>query len=154
MRIGLLTGCRPTKNRGPTRGVNILTDGDCEAADVSAWTASDATLTKSTTNVKQGVRCLSIVSSTASKGYASNGSVTAGVTYRVTGWARGDGGSGYPRIQVPGAVGQVWQGTTSASWQSFDATFTPDVNTVIRWYQYANILNAGSCFDDIYLSVG
>lgn len=55
----------------------------------------------------------------------------SGNVYRATGWARGDGGTAYPRLHDGSSI--MWSGTTSTDWQYFDVVFTP-TNTQLRLY--------------------
>jgi len=135
---------------GQQRGPNILVDGDCEAADASAWTAfRSATLSKQTTAPFEGARVLRVAHGGLTNPSANQTVMTAGVTCRITGVARSDG-TGTPTI-YDGVGVVVWTGTNATSWQAFDVTFVP-TDTVIRFR--ASGVGAGDYveWDDLYLS--
>ena len=73
--------------------------------------------------------------------------MTVGRTYRLTGWARGDGAA-IPLVGTGAA--SLWSGTTSTVWQYFDLTFIAGATDV--WF-YCNNLAAGRSvgFDDLSL---
>lgn len=115
---------------GVTLGTVALVDGDMEAADASAWTLiSTPTLTKEG-NAKAGSRCLRITGPQYCG--ARQAVLTIGRTYRLTGWARGDG-VGYPVLSDTSSA--RWVGTTSTDWQWFDVTFVAAGGS-IALYQY------------------
>jgi hypothetical protein len=101
----------------------LLTDGDMEASDTSAWTAGQSTLSKETASPKKGTRNLKILA-TAGSGVrfptAYQAILTSGKTYRVKGWHRSDGTEA-PTIDVGGLA---YTGTTSKSWVYFDFEHT------------------------------
>lgn len=102
---------------------NILNDWNMEAADTAAWTFWNAVLSKQA-GAYAGNRCLRIASDGNAghpAGYATQSPLVSGHKYRVTGMARGDG-SATPLV-IDNLV-TIWTGTTSASWQPFDITFT------------------------------
>ena len=69
----------------------LFTDGDMENGGVGDWEAMNtSTLTKETTNPFGGSQNLKI-ERVGAWGAASQTILTVGRTYRVTGWARGDG---------------------------------------------------------------
>jgi phage tail-like protein len=106
-------------------GAQLLTDGDMEAVGVGAWTAyRNAILTKETTAPYEGIRSLRVAYNGINDTYAAQSILTNGKTYRVRGWAKGDG-TVRPYVYV-GVVSVDWVGTTSTSWQYFDITAVAD----------------------------
>lgn len=105
----------------------VLSDGDCQASDTSAWTAGNsALLTKeqhatSTPGLRTD-QVLRIARSAANFPFAEQlGILESGKTYRIRGWARSTSGSAYPRL-LTGAV-ILWAGdpgSTTTGWQYFD----------------------------------
>ena len=102
-------------------GPQLLADGDMERADVGAWTALSATLTKDTGVYVGGAQSLKNTTTGAGNGAARQSPLTVGTRYHATGYARGDG-SGYPRVYNAGTL--LWTGAPTASWQYFDLVFT------------------------------
>ncbi|HWA51560.1 MAG TPA: DUF2341 domain-containing protein [Patescibacteria group bacterium] len=99
-------------------------DGDMEQSGTSYWsTLNGATISKDASSPHGGTQSLKIVSSGASSQnvYQTYLSSVAGKTYRITGYARGDG-TAVPQILLPNGAA-LWTGTNSSSWQSFDATY-------------------------------
>jgi hypothetical protein len=105
------------------RDVNLLVDGNMEAAGIGAWTATSATTLEKVAGASdlQGTRVLKINFSSASRAAYQN-ILTVGKKYRARGRAAGDGLNA-PSIDCDG-VSNMWVGTTSEAWQAFDATFT------------------------------
>lgn len=101
-------------------GAEVLVDGDMEAADTSAWTASANTLlSKETTNPHGGSRVLRVTDNGAGYNYGYQAQRTsAGKRYIFHGYMRGDGtnnpivwhGSGSPLIT--GSISTDWQEKT------------------------------------------
>lgn len=145
MRMGIGVGLGFARSSG-LPGVEILTDGDCEAADVAAWIVFNAaTLTKSTDSPHGGARALRVARSTTNNP-AARVNQTAGKSMRIIGYARGDG-TRAPRV-FDAAAGAVWTGTASTSWQAFDVSYTAGafvllqgLMTVAGWVE----------FDDMHL---
>jgi len=124
-----------------------LVDGDMEAADTSAWTAGNsATLTKESGTPHGGSLCLRVAYNGVAAPSANQNIVVTGNTYRVTGWARGDGTS-VPAF-VCGTV--LWAGTSSTSWQSFNVLFTASTITV-KLYMNGGVSGYIE-FDDVRVS--
>ncbi|PIN80986.1 hypothetical protein COV16_00045, partial [Candidatus Woesearchaeota archaeon CG10_big_fil_rev_8_21_14_0_10_34_8] len=128
---------------------NLLVDGDMEAVGVGDWTAGNsANLTKQTTSPHGGSQSLRVQHNGQANPYASQTILTASKTYRIQGWAHGDGFSDfyYPQIIHDGV--SLWDGTKSTTWQEFDETFTATVETI---YLQAKAAGAGqySEFDDV-----
>ena len=94
--------------------LNCLADGDCSDAGTAAWTvgAGGGSLSKS----GGALRVTSVTTATCARQV-----LVTGRQYRLTGTARGDGGSGIPRVNMSAAV---WTGTNSVSDQAIDVTFT------------------------------
>lgn len=110
-----------------SNGVQLLVDGNMEAAGTTAWTSgSSAVLTKETTNPFSGIRVLRITGGGAVYPWARQDIMAVNRMYRVRGMCRGDGNLGIPRVSDDTA--QRWIGTNSTSWQSFDILFSPTVN--------------------------
>lgn len=124
-----------------------LADGYMDTDGYSAWTAYQTTLSKQTTSPHSGTQCLRVAyNGVNTEGSAYQQRLTTGVTYRITGWARGcAAGTAYPAI-ICNTV--LWTGTTSTSWQPFDITFTC-ANAQLHCYVY-NLAAGRFCeFDDI-----
>lgn len=135
----------PARQTIPT-SINSLVDGDMEAADASAYTAyNSATLTKSTTTPKVGTKCLRVTYNGVSNPAALQNVLVIGKWYRATGWMRSDGTVQPSFID---ATQNLFVGTTSTSWQSFDVRFRA---TSVGVYLYTNATSAGKYaeFDDI-----
>ena len=100
----------------------LISDGDMEAADASAWSAfNSGTLSKETGTPHGGSNVLRVTENGADYPSAYQADViTTGNTYRLTGWARGDGNAN-PFIWDSAAL---WTGTSSTDWQRFDVVFT------------------------------
>jgi len=107
----------------------ILADGNMENAGVGDWAASNsATLTKETGAVEDGTQILRVAYSDTENPAALQTMLTVGKTYRLTGWARSDGGA-VPRVLTP-AAGITWTGTNSTDWQYFDITGTTGYTSI------------------------
>ena len=102
---------------------SLLPDSDMEAADTSAWSFV-GTGSKEITSPHGGLRNTKVVTTTTYSVLYQPATLTAGKTYRFTGWARGDGGAGYPALYDAGGAPVLWQGTTSTAWQRFDFVYT------------------------------
>jgi len=109
----------------------IIADGDMEAADTSDWNAGNsATLTKESGAAEDGDRVLKVAYNGTTNPFAYQAQVV-GKTYRVTGWARGDG-TAYPVYSDSGYT--TWAGTTSTEWQRFDIVYEVVGGTQARLY--------------------
>lgn len=129
----------------------LLTDGDMEAGDTSAWTViNSATLTKenSPRTNSSGSYSLRVAYNGINHPQARQyGIASAGTKYRVTGWARGDG-TAYPTITW-GAGGSIfWTGTASTVWQEIDTVVVADGAGDLSLRSYATAAGY-SDFDDI-----
>lgn len=103
-----------------------LLDGDMESATTDDWSAGNsATLTKVGASPYEGSRNLRITYNAVNNPYAYQIILERGKYYHITGVARGDGGTALPRILLEGSA-LLWEGTTSASWQTFEFNFLAD----------------------------
>jgi hypothetical protein len=125
-------------------GLNLLQDWQMELSGTTNWTPyNSATLTKDTTNPYSGARCLRATYNLVNNPGASQAILSIGKTYRIRGYARGDG-TYYPVVHT-GAI--IWTGTTSTSWQEFDVTADATSTTMLF---YSNVTAAGWVeFDEI-----
>jgi len=101
-------------------GAELLTDGDMEAVDTSAWTAITGTLSKETGTPHGGSRVLRIAYNGTGGAQAAQTIQTIGKRYRAAGWARSDGTS-VPAIRNLST--NEWIGTSSTDWQAFDVEY-------------------------------
>jgi hypothetical protein len=103
----------------------VCADADMEAIGMAAWTTFGAggTFQKvpGTRPGGTGARVMQIIRAGV-MAYAYQAILTVGTRYRVTGWARGDGIAAWPRVGT--GASPYWSGTTSATWQYCDVTFT------------------------------
>ena len=105
---------------------NILADGNMETAGIGDWgSLISAVLSKQTSSPHSGTNWLKVLNVGGGNGASYQEIMIIGKTYRVTGWARGDGGNGIPNI-FQGSL--RWIGTNSSDWQWFDETFTASSN--------------------------
>lgn len=117
-----------------TTGVELVTDGDMEAPNTSAWTAgNNAVLTKETSSLT-GSQVLQIdYNSTNFPNATQTGVLTVGKQYRLTGEYINITGSSLPKID-DGST-QIYEGTTGIDeLKTFDITFTA-TSTSIRLRQ-------------------
>lgn len=131
-------------------GSELLTDGDMEAEGTGAWTASTATLSKQTGTRTEGsgTNVLRLAENGAVSGLARQTVLTTGKSYRITGWARGDG-TGRPEVRDHNGI-TVWLGSNSTDWQSFDYIFiSPGANINLRGGSF--VIGGGQYaeFDDV-----
>ena len=132
----------------------ILVDGDMEDTGdpTLIWTPYyNATLTKETTNPHGGSQVLRVAYTNQTNPFVYQDILTVGKTYRITGWARGDG-TAKPRIQEGLMGGSLfWEGTTSTSWQYFDFVGVPTHS----WFILRTLIaEAGYCeFDDVSVTL-
>jgi hypothetical protein len=106
-----------------TYHANILIDGAMEAADTSYWASGNsATLSKEAGTPHGGSLCLRCARNGTNNPYfVKTGTTIIGKTYRLRGYVRSDG-TAIPLVYDSGAV-LLFTGTTSTSWQAFDATY-------------------------------
>jgi len=123
----------------------ILTDGDMEASDTSAWTAVNTTPTKEAGGVEDGKRILKLTRD-ASGAYVYQSVLTIGKTYKLDVWARGDGANNYPMAYI-GVAGAV--GTTSTEWQHLTVIGVAEFGSVKF---YAAGPSGYSEFDNAYVT--
>ena len=103
-------------------GPELVSDWDMEAAGVGSWGVyGGATLSKESGRAMAGDQVLRTTKNSGDSQGAYQVVFQAATTFRVSGWARGDGTS-YPLIMQSGNA--VWTGTTSTSWQWFDVIHT------------------------------
>ncbi len=120
--------------------LTTFVDGNCEATGVGAWTLiGSPTLTK-VGGAYSGTQCLRITGSQYTG--VRQQILIIGVSYRIRGKIKGDGGSGYPVVSDTGAAWFI--GTTSNTWQSFDVTKVA-AGTNVAFYQYG----PGTCYVEI-----
>jgi hypothetical protein len=128
-------------------GDTVVVDGNMEAAGVTDWgVGGAAVLTKSTYNPYQGFQVLNVTRTVASFGDARQSILTIGKTYRVTGWARGDG-SHLPSVAYQNST--VWSGTISQEWQRIDATAEVVGGNLLRLVNFFSSGDGYVEFDDI-----
>lgn len=125
-----------------------LADSNMEYGDAPnpPWDpVNDALLSKTTDSPHSGRRALRITyNGTFSPGAAQSAVMTAGVQYRIRGWARSDGAVNYPRVYDGGIL--IWEGIASTDWQEFDITRIAASANIIY---YNRALIGGYCdFDD------
>lgn len=144
VKIGFALTAPPTTTPGDKQ---LIADGDMEAASTGSWSATTATLSKQTTSPHGGQQVLRVAYNSAATGNAAQVVMTVGRTYRVYGWARGDGTSN-PCV---GDNSCRWSGTSSTSWQRFDVTYTT-ARTDVRLY--GQTLSAGHYveYDDVFVT--
>lgn len=104
-----------------TSGIELLTDGDMEAAGTAAWTPVDATLSKVAASRpgSSGTQALR-VTATAGTFYAGQAVITSGFSYRVKGWWRTDGTANPYLFFGTG----IFLGSASVAWHEFDVEIT------------------------------
>lgn len=123
----------------------LLVDSNMEDVGTAAWTAGNgATLSKESGDPHWGNASLRVARNALDSPYAYQTILTNGVTYKVTGWAKGDG-TNAPKVRLNTTL--VWEGTSSTSWQRIDGIGVSD-GTQLRLRCPA--VGAGYCeFDDI-----
>ena len=109
-------------------GDELLTDGNMEAADTSAWKVA-GTISKISSNPAQGSRALRVENNTgaATNVWAYQEVVEPGKQYRVTGWMRSNGVHNPTLYFITPAV----VGTSSTNWQRIDAVVTTSANRIL-----------------------
>lgn len=107
----------------PERSSADFVDHDMEETGTSAWlTYGNPTVTKETGDPYEGLQHIRIERG-ASAPFIGQKILTVGVEYTLSGVARGDGTS-YPEIY--NSTTELWEGTSSTDWQSFEFTFTAE----------------------------
>lgn len=128
----------------------VLVDGNMEKAGTTDWTSLfAATLSKETTNPKRGTNWLKATNTIESNGGAYQEILTVGKTYRVTGWAKGDGVDAKPDI-YQGSL--QWVGTTSTDWQYFDITFVASSYSRLYLQTGHNVIGDYTGWDDVLVT--
>jgi hypothetical protein len=129
----------------------VTVAGYCEFDDISIkettpdWdSGNSALLTKSTASPHGGFQALRIEYNGITQPNTRQTILTIGTSYRVTGWARGDGGSAYPTVRHGGTL--IWTGTTSTAWQYFDEVFRTGAT---QFRLYNNVASSWVEFDDV-----
>jgi len=126
-------------------GLELLSDGDMEASGTGSWSVShSAILTKGTTNPHGGVQTLNVTYNGVATPSASQVVFVVGKTYRITGYARGDGSSA-PRV-LDGSGALSWSGSSSTGWQYFEIVGTAGSTTI---YLRLNTGTGYVEFDDV-----
>jgi hypothetical protein len=109
--------------------INLLRDGNAERPAVTAWTSSNATLTKQTAQPDPPVAsalCLRVAATVGNFGWARQTVLLAGRTYLLEGHARSVDGVAAPVIN-DGWL-DVWTGTRSTNWQPFSEMFVANLD--------------------------
>jgi hypothetical protein len=107
---------------GDFDGSEFSIDGDMEAVDTNAWSSyADGTFSKETGDPHGGLRVLRTFSDNNDHiAGARQPILSRGKTYYVTGYVRSDGVV-TPTLTTEGSTNVFWTGTTSTSWQYFNA---------------------------------
>ncbi|MDJ0765366.1 MAG: hypothetical protein QNJ97_20465 [Myxococcota bacterium] len=122
----------------------VLLDGNMEMGDVSMWVPeNNASLSKQSAAPDAG-SALRVAFTDTTFPYASQGGLTVGKTYRISGKMRGDGTTG-PQVWW----GEYAVGTSSTDWQRLDATFVAAYSE-IRLYSSTDAAGYAE-FDDLRL---
>jgi len=129
----------------------LLVDGDMEESGVSNWgTIIPGILTKQNGGAKDGKQVLRIAFLSSNYPVYTQQILTAGKMYRVTGWMRGDGVNGLPRVKLGSSVGVALLGTTSTAWQRIDFTGVPgNVHFIVQNW---TTLDGYAEFDDVMVT--
>jgi hypothetical protein len=130
-RIRLMT--RDTSNNSYSRwdAIELIDETDTCAAYTSH---NSAILSKETTTPQEGSQYLRVTYNAVSNPYARQVLFTLSNTYRIRGYARGDG-TYSAAIGYGGSI--AWTSTTSTSWQAFDVVVVPTAATDLRLYSLA-----------------
>ena len=140
-------------NMEATNAAVALVDGDMETAGVANWSVSLGTRAKSAVTPHSGTQCIRLTAGTNTAQSYQNSILTAGHTYRIQGWARGDGVQGLSSIIAGGGGITTVVGTSTNTWQSFDVTVVAIGGTA--FYLNASGLANGTGyveFDDITIT--
>jgi hypothetical protein len=134
--------------RKVTLGPELLTDGDMEAAGTTAWSSAGATLSKVAGSPGgSGSQVLQVAYDASANPYTYQSILTIGSFYHVSGWARGDGTTP-PAVYL--GTNQIWQGTSSTTWQRFSAS--GECENSVRFRLYLIGSSGNTQFDDISVS--
>jgi len=132
-----------------TTGVELLVDGDMEAAGVAAWTVgSSAILTKSTVNPYEGTQALRVTEGGVAAPFAAQSVLIPGTTSRLIGRIRGDGV--FTPILYDLGTGTIFTGTASTDWQEVDIEFTVGGSNQLRFYSNATVGSGGWAEFDVF----
>jgi hypothetical protein len=129
----------------------LLTDGNMETAGTTAWTiVNSSVLSKQTTSPHGGTQVLRVARNGVTNPYAKQTILTVGQAYRVSGYARGDGGAAvHPMVYTNSLGTALWTGSNATtSWQPFDFVFVAtatDIDLVSNATSDANYVE----FDDV-----
>jgi hypothetical protein len=110
--------------------IDVIADGSCEAAGVTAWAAvNSAVLTKSAVTPFAGLLSLQIAyDGVHANPYARQTVMVIGQTYRLQCHMWGDGGAGIPKIKDSAVT--LFTGVNAAAWQAVDVTFVATGTTI------------------------
>jgi hypothetical protein len=126
-----------------------------EDPGVAAWSVSSGTLAKNTTDPAQGLRFMRLTQSGAPEAYVFQSVMTPGRTYRLTGFARGDGTATPVMNERPGGAGtaynRLWTGDTNIVWYPFDFTWTARVAD-LQGSTWMGVATDHMDLDGLYLS--
>lgn len=130
----------------------IITDGNMEASGTGSWAVlRNAALTKTVAGQHSGKQALRVTNVTPDTNPAAyQQAPTTGKVYRLTGFARGDGANGIPKVSTQDAAAD-WAGTNSTSWQRFDITVKARAPYVILYNWSA--LTGWVEFDDVMVTL-
>lgn len=128
--------------------INEIADGDMEKAGVTDWSNYPGGVASKETNSPhsgyQVIRCTKILQFSAIRTPMAN----TGDLY-ISGWARGDGVSGVPRVVTSLGASILWTGTTSTDWQEFGITVYGHDGTYLILDAYGAPSTGYVEFDDI-----
>jgi len=120
-----------------TGGKQLLADGDMEKSGTDDWIQylGRGTATKVPGGRTDGKQALRITADSSTFGDFYQTILTGGKTYRVTGWARGDGVR-KPILAKTASPVYIFTGTASTEWQRVDVVFTANgaTDTKLRFY--------------------
>jgi hypothetical protein len=129
---------------------NLLIDGDMESVGIGDWTVVGGTMTKETSDLIAGTQCGRLTG--VGGGVFVYNTFRRGVigrTYRVRGYARGDGIATYPRINNAAVTLNYWIGTIANTWQRFDFTVVCDHPIVALFY---SVIAGYAEFDEVSIT--
>lgn len=128
-------------------GAELLTDGDMEAVDTTAWgTYQSATLSKQTTDPHGGTRLLRIARNGFNNPAAVQQPFVVGTWYMIGGAGRSDGNA-TPRVSSSGGV-DTWSGSVSTAWQEFWLLTFRHTNTAVFFFAITSTGTEYTEFDD------
>lgn len=120
---------------------------DCSVKETCPdWDPGNSALLTKVSGIapKYGLYCLQVTYNGVNNPVARQNCMIDGRSYRITGWARGDG-TYAPRVKDTSTT--LWTGTSSTTWQSFDVTWVNSGGTDI--WLYALATGTGYCqFDE------